>query len=410
MLAQQLIEERNVSLSSEPIFPNTLASTNPPWRVVSSDYLLKPELNYFFIKKEFNLISQHLIEYLGKPTGVGVISNSIIGVTGWEHISLSQQALSLQTAAGVFEASAMAYFHIKGNQAIDVLNYLTPRNINKLKCNAAMFVIFTNPYGTVDDEGVLLRIADDEFIVSCGGCKPLSYLDEAIKKFPDVQVCLSDTVSLNIKGPKRMEAMLQLVHATDRENIRHLRDFDLCCVRCVNKEDVWVLKTKIGMEMWGKPETIKMVWSHILQRPETYTPCGWDILHAYRMECQEIQFLLYPLELNHNTSLWEIGHGWMVDEKNINYIGKKSSLKNKTTVRFIIKKIRLMDDTISSLPAGTKIFTHNKKFAGYITSSAFSVQHNKLLAFAHIDINFKDEVDFNLHPLEMNAWVSATLI
>jgi len=351
-----------------------------------------------------------MTSYLGKPSSVGVISNSLIGVTGWDSISIQQQHFALAHSAGVFEASAMAYFHIKGPQSAALLNYLTPRDIHKLMIHEAMFVVFTNAHGTVDDEGVLLRLDDDEFLVSCGGCKPLTYLAEAMDLFPDAEVSLSDMVSFNIKGPKRLEAMLLLIDEAYRPGVQSLCEFKLRQVLLLNQKKVWVLRTKIGMEMWGPADAIEEAWTYMLQQPETYTPCGWDALHSYRMECNDIQFLLYPLELNHNTSLWEIGCGWMVGEKLTDFIGKKELLKSKNDIRFIIKKIRMTNADISTLEAGTRIYTIEGELAGYITSSAFSIKHNRLLAFVHIRIEYKNVVCFSLMTAATTEWIEATSI
>jgi len=122
--------------------------------------------NYFAIKDEFREISKLLSSKLGKPESMCILSGSVVGVTNWESININDQYTALLQSAGVFEASAMDYIRIKGKDAEKILDFLTPKDISKVKIGFATFVIFTTKNATVDDEGVLLRLADDEFLVS----------------------------------------------------------------------------------------------------------------------------------------------------------------------------------------------------------------------------------------------------
>lgn len=150
----------------------------------------------------------------------------------------------------------MFYYRFKGPQAEALLNYLTPRDIGKLKPMTRLFVVFTSDIGTVDDEAVLLRIADDEFLLSSGGCEPLTYLSDALEKYPDVRMSYNDTISFNIKRPRRFEAMKNLVAEEDHHRLDSLGDMCLCPTRLRFGGDIWVVRTRIGMEMWGSPSTI----------------------------------------------------------------------------------------------------------------------------------------------------------
>lgn len=47
-----------------------------------------------------------------------------------------------------------------------------------------MFTLFTTPVGTVDEEAIVLRTGDEEYLVSCGGAKTLSWLPEALAAYP----------------------------------------------------------------------------------------------------------------------------------------------------------------------------------------------------------------------------------
>ena len=360
-----------------------------PWEIIPSFSLF--ENNHYRRKAAFLSISNIMSNAIGNPTASCILAGNIVGAASWERVSLDKQHFAITESAGIFEASAMTYLHFKGPDAAHVLNKMTPRNIHALKPDHAMFVIFTTPLGTVDDEAIVLRLAEDEFLVSCGGCKPssnpLSFLHQAIRQCPNVIVNLPDIISFNIKGPKRVEAMMNLVCATDKNKILFLSEFQLCQANLLNGAPVWVVKTKIGMEMWGELSAISLAWISMLNQPDIYTPCGWDALHTFRMDCNEILFSLYPIDIHDGTSLWEIGCGWMVKEKDHDYIGKEALENGKNKKTFELKKLYAVSNLSRLAKIGARLYKKNGDIAGYITSSAFSIKAGRALAFAHLKLD-----------------------
>lgn len=316
------------------------------------------------------------------------VVDAIIGVSNWQRSSIKEQYLSLQQSAGVFEASSMSYLNIKGRDAENILNTLTPRNIQQLKPGSAMFAIFTTPSGTVDDDALIIRLSEHEFLLSCGGSKlprhTLSYLPHAMKQFPNATVSSPDIVSFNIKGPERTKAMSYLLDNADKSKVTSLNEFQFCQARALNGDDIWIVKTKIGMELWGRLTTVQIAWQYMLDHREIYTPCGWDVLNTFRMECDEIALSVYPFDIHDATSLWEIGCGWMISEKESHYIGQDVLIHGKNKKIVQLKKIQALSSDNRVAKVGSILQNENGEFVGYITSSAFSIKEERALAFAHL--------------------------
>ena len=389
------IEEHPAALQAyakQATYQSPLASPVIPWALVPASYVTEhvPQ-HYFPCKEEFLAITRLLIRTLGMPSALCVLSGTLAGAMTWEGVSIEAQYRAVMESAGVFEASGMTYLHIHGPDAEKVLNRLVPRDVSTLTPGSAMFVVFTTPFGTVDNEAIVLRISQDAFLLSCCGGKPLSFLHQARHLFPNVAVTLADTICFNIKGPKRVEAMQLLLHASDRSKVATLPVFQFCQARFLDGTQVWIVKTKIGVEMWGQLEVISQAWQYMLARPELYTPCGWDILHVYRMECTDISFSLYPLDIHHDTSLWEIGCGWMIAHKHGDYIGKNMLRQQRNTQRFTLQKIKARSQTSNAAKIGAVVSRDNGDFAGYVTSSAFSVKAGCALAFAHLTLESRHD-------------------
>jgi aminomethyltransferase len=373
------------------VMKSPLDSAVISWKTLPSSELFS---NKYRCKKEFLSLSQVIINAIGMPTSVCVLAGTIMGSSSWESVSIERQHRAIHESAGVFEASSMTYLSIKGPDSVNILNKLTPRNIYQLKPGQAKFIIFTTTIGAVDDDAMILRISDDEFLLSCGGSKlpqqALSYLPQVLHEFPNAIISSPDMVSFNIKGPARIAAMLHLVQDTDKHKVVSLSDFEFCQVKTLNGNNVWILKTKIGIEMWANVNTLSWAWAYMLNHPEIYTPCGWDVLHSYRMDCEEILLTVYPFDIHDATTLWEIDCGWMTYEKDSDYIGKKALAHGKDKKILELKKIKASSQSSQAAKVGSILNKNNGDFAGYITSSAFSIKAERALAFAHLLVGNND--------------------
>lgn len=337
-------------------------------------------------------VKEHLQEIIDLVAGTygpianyRVLAGNVIGTGGWRDLPVERQYKAVTEGAGAFIASGMMYLELTGPDAVRVLDYLTPRNIQKLAVGRAPFTIFTTHQGGVDEEALVLRLAEDRFLVSCGGGQMPSYLFEALTLFQDVTVTASDIVSFNIKGPKRKEAILALVSEADLPEVDALKPFQAAEVTSIAGDDVVVVRTVIGFEMWGQADAITDVWKQILTLPDLIVPCGWDLLDTYRMECDDIEFLLHPLDMNYATSLYDTGLDWMIDKsKTADYIGK-AALTSLQDQEAPIRTAKVIGKPGASLPdIGEQIFGEDGSIVGHVTSTGYSYAAGAPMAYVHL--------------------------
>jgi glycine cleavage system aminomethyltransferase T len=248
-----------------------------------------------------------------------------------------------------------------------------------------MFTLFTTPAGTIDEEAIVLRTGHEEYLVSCGGGKTPSWLPEALDAYPRATAEPSSIVSFNIKGPKKIEAMHALVCPGDRGQVSTLQPFQACRAQTPEGDQVWILKTVVGVEMWGHAPAIRRTWHRILNHPGLITPCGWDLLNVYRMECTSMVFAVYPIDVHSGITLWEAGYGWMMEKGGGDYfVGQSALTQSRGKERFWLGGLMADSTSADAPPVGTEVFTLKGEFAGYVTSAAFSIKHERALAFAHL--------------------------
>lgn len=346
------------------------------------------------IKPHLAKIINLVADKYGPIANYRVLAGNVIGTGGWRDLPIGKQYEAVTQGAGAFIASGMMYLELEGLDAARVLDYLTPRDIQKVAVGRAPFTIFTSHQGGVDEEALVLRLSKDRFLVSCGGGQMPSYLFEALQRFQDVSMSASDIVSFNIKGPNRKAAILALIQDIDRDKIDALKPFQAAEVASTAGDSVIVVRTVIGFEMWGDGDAITRAWENILTRDDLIIPCGWDLLDTYRMECNDIDFLLHPLDMNYATSLYDTGLDWMIDSaKTADYVGK-SALESLKDQKPPVKTTKVVGDTGGSVPViGERIIATDGTTVGHVTSSGYSYAFDAPMAYVHISTTSLDAAE-----------------
>lgn len=365
---------------------NPLAQASVVWATLNSAELDSVQEPLKLRRVDPGGIFEFTESQLGSVTKWTVLGDNVIGAWGWTGVDLADQYRGVTTRAGAFIASAMYYLQICGRDAGAVLDALSPRTVSDLPLNSARFVLFTTPAGTVDEEAIVIRTGPTEYVLSCGGGKEPGCLAQVAAGFADVCVRPSEVFSFNIKGPWRLQAMQSLVHEADADAVAQLRAFQSCLVRTRVGGPARVLKSIIGYELWADTDVLAATWRQLVTERPGITPCGWQLLTIYRMECREIAFGLFPVDLHLGTNLFEVGAGWMLrhDDGRRDYVGRDALLKARRSRRLWLAGLRALDIDIEVPAVGQEVFAESGDFVGYITSAATSPREDRAFAFAHL--------------------------
>ncbi|MER6762725.1 MULTISPECIES: aminomethyl transferase family protein [Amycolatopsis] len=322
-------------------------------------------------------------ERFGPVTAWCALGDNVIGAANWNRLTFAEQYQAVSERAGAFIASGMLYLRISGSGAGTMLDRLAPRTVSDMSIGTARFVLFTTPAGTIDEEAVVLRTAPDTFLLSCGGGKRPGWLESAARLHPGVAVEEGTHGSFNIKGPGRLDAVLRIVNKLDAEAVANLAPFEHCEIRSPEGDPVRIVKTIIGHEVWARPEILRRMWQRVLDDYPRTVPCGWDLLNTYRMECTDIAFALYPVDLHAGITLREANYRWMVKagEKH-DYVGRSSRLSDAGP-RLRLRGLEA-DLAVPAPAVGEEITDKFGVFQGHVTSAAHSPQLGRPLAFGHL--------------------------
>ena len=324
----------------------------------------------------------------GQPTSYCVLGGNVASVSGWEGITFAEQYEAVTRRAGAFPCGGMYYLSVTGEHAASVLNLLTPRRIDLLEVGRAVFVVFTTPEGSVDTEGVVLRDGEDSYLVSVGGdTRPPTWLHDALDSYPHAQAAEAGLSSFNLKGPKRLEAMGRLVSHDYASRLAALKPFQGLKVRTRWGGEAWVVRTLIGIELWASPDVIHEAWREIVADPDCFTPCGWDVLATFRMECTEFVFYLCPLDIHRGTYVWDVGLGHVLSRgKDSSFIGREAlAHPARFGRRMWIAGLMAVSPDATPRRIGEPVYAPGSVLPyGYVTSAGYSPRAGRELCFAHL--------------------------
>ncbi len=354
---------------------------------------------------------QVIAERYGQPTSYCVLGGNIASVSSWEGITFEEQYRAVTHGAGVFPCGGMCYLSVVGPHAVEVLNLLTPRRIDTMAIGQARFAVFTTPEGAVDTEGVVLRDGEQSFQITIGGdARPPTWLHDAINTYPDTCARETNLSCFNIKGPRRAAAMAGLLRDDYTPGLAALGTFCGLPVRTRWGGEAWVVRTVIGLELWATDSVIHEAWRTMVTAPGRYTPCGWDVLAAFRLECQEFPFYLCPLDIHRGTYLLDVGLGRAVSRKKTPPFVGAEALEDpaRNGGHMWIGGLTAISPDAAERHIGDRIFRQDSGQAdGYVTSAGYSPRDRRQLCFAHLTLGIRpnDTVRF----ADCTAWRVSTL-
>jgi sarcosine oxidase subunit alpha len=187
--------------------------------------------------------------------------------------------------------------------------------------------------GMVIDDGTVLRLAEEQFLVlttTGGAARILDWMEEWLQtEWPQLRVfCTSVTeqwVTFPVVGPKSRDVISAVFGDVDASN----EAFPFMAIRDTTLDGVPVRLARISFsgelayEVYVSPWYAVAVWERLLAAGAPYgiTPYGTETMHVLRAEKG------YPIigqDTDGTVSPHDLGLGWAVSKKKVDFIGKRS--------------------------------------------------------------------------------------
>jgi aminomethyltransferase len=243
----------------------------------------------------------------------------------------SHEYNAVRTGCAVFDVSPLYKYHIRGRDALPLLNRMVTRNISKCRVGQVMYTAWCDDDGKVVDDGTVARLEENFFRLTAA--IPTLYWLQDLATGLDVEVeDVSDAQGgLAVQGPTS-RALLQQLTGSDLDALRffHVVDDKVAGV------PVRISRTgytgDLGYEVFTEAADAGRVWDALMETGEAYNvrPAGNIALDMVRIEAG---LILIDVEFVSSTQTlfecekrtpYELGLGWVVKLDKEYFVGQEA--------------------------------------------------------------------------------------
>ena len=307
----------------------------------------------------------------------------------------------IRNTCATYDICPMQKYYVKGRDAEAMLNRMVTRDISKLPINRVTYLVWCTDEGRVVDDGTVFRLAQDEFMLTCGSpCN--AWLKMSAFGFSDIVITdLSDEIAaLSLQGPTSCAALKKM----GLHGIENAKPFDILHFP-FHDDTLMVSRTgftgDLGYELWISPPLALQLWDELYAAGADYgiQPFGEEATNMARLEAGfimpdlELHEALKTIHFEHDQSPFELNLGWLVDFNKPHFNGRSALLKEKERgPKWTLTRL----DIEGNKPAVEAILYNNKrcsKAIGYVTSAMWSPAVKANIGLAMIESKYlKEEI------------------
>ena len=315
----------------------------------------------------------------------------IVPFAGWEmpvqYSGIVEEHRAVRERAGLFDVSHMGELWLRGPKALAVVDGLITNNAAGLAVGKRVYACGCNERGTILDDLIIYRVADEEVLVVCnagnrGKISP-HFANAAAGKtqFTDES---DETALLALQGPLA-EAVLKA--AGGSANLLALPRFGIARGQVAGLS-VLAARTGYtgegGFELFVANADAAKLWGALIEagKPSGLVPVGLGARDTLRLEAG---LRLYGNDIDETTDPWEAGLGWTVKLEGREFLGKQALVEKKQ--RGLTRKLVGIEMTGRGIARhGYPVVDADGSAIGVVTSGSPCPTLGKNLGLAYVPI------------------------
>lgn len=229
----------------------------------------------------------------------------------YEGINIEHE--TVRNGVGVFDVSHMGEFHLKGKNALALIQKVTSNDASVLVDGKIQYSCLPNNDGGIVDDLLVYRITADHYFLVVNASnieKDWNWISSHNDLGVEMTNVSDDLSLLAVQGPKAAQALQFL---TDLD-ISAMEYYTVKIGTFAGIEDVIISATGYtgsgGFEIYMKNKDAEHVWNAVFKAGEKFgiKPIGLAARDTLRLE---MGFCLYGNDINDTTSPIEAGLGWI---------------------------------------------------------------------------------------------------
>ncbi|PKP14437.1 MAG: glycine cleavage system protein T [Bacteroidetes bacterium HGW-Bacteroidetes-3] len=229
----------------------------------------------------------------------------------YEGINIEHE--TVRNGVGVFDVSHMGEFHLKGKNALALIQKVTSNDASVLVDGKIQYSCLPNNDGGIVDDLLVYRITADHYFLVVNASnieKDWNWISQHNDLGVEMTNVSDDLSLLAVQGPKASEALQSL---TDID-LSAMEYYTVKIGTFAGIENVIVSATGYtgsgGFEIYFKNKDAEHIWNAIFKAGEQFgiKPIGLAARDTLRLE---MGFCLYGNDINDTTSPIEAGLGWI---------------------------------------------------------------------------------------------------
>ena len=300
----------------------------------------------------------------------------------------------VRNKVGVFDVSHMGEFEVRGNDAMNFLQYLTVNDAAKLNYGEVQYSCMCYENGGIVDDFLVYNM-DDHYMLVVNGAnidKDWEWVNKIATKFNvELKNTSDDYNLLAVQGPMSRQTLQKLTDVDISDANMPFYTFKKGSIANVN---AIISRTgytgELGYEIYfkGDEQTCEKIWNAIFEAGAEFgiEPTGLGCRDTLRLEkC----YCLYGNDIDQTTNPIEAGLGWITKLNNgCDFVASDllKKVKEEKPARNLVGINILADRFIAR--HGYKVFADGKEI-GYVTSGSMSPTLEKPIAMGYVAAAYK---------------------
>lgn len=326
-----------------------------------------------------------------KKAKMGIFAGFFMPIS---YSGIIDEHLAVRTKAGFFDVSHMGEILVKGIDAANWLNNLTPNDITNLNPGKAQYNMLLNENGGVIDDIIIYMLSIDEFLIVVNAAninKDFNWLQS--HKSGNVKIYdLSEKYGLvAVAGPLSRKLLSHIIPPESLPNNSFhfkkaaYKDFEVI----VSATGYTGEKTTFEIFLPAEATSDFLEALYQIGKKDSIKPCGLGARDSLRIEAC---LPLYGNELTEDRTPFESDLGWVVKmKKSADFIGKKA-LSEVLQSGYEKKIGYFIAEEGSPIPRKDyKVYSDSGEEIGEVTSGTYSPILKKPVFMAFVKKDYTEE-------------------